>query len=341
MLSKFPVSAVLRLFFVLIVLGPGLASAATGPIKVGIIGLDAHAVGWTRMINGPGANPSLSSLRIVAAYPAFSPDVPYSADNIQQNTAKMREMGAEICDSIEAMVEKVDAVMLLSIDGRPHLDQARPVFKSRKPLYIDKPVAASLTDVVQIFREARESGTPCFSNSSLRYAPDIARAKADPKVGRVLGCDAYSSSKTTIPGHPDLFYYGIHGCEILFSVMGPGCQTVSRVKTASTDLATGVWADGRLGSFRGIREGSQGFGATIFGEKGITAIGRLNGFEVLLAEIATFFKTGQPPMTVEHTLEIYAFMEAADESQRQGGRPVSLQSVLAKAQQAADKRFKR
>lgn len=312
------------------------AAAPVGPIKVGIIGLDAHAVGWTRMINGPKAPPPpLSNLRIVAAYAAYSPDVPFSADNVQQNTVKMRELGAEICDSIEAMLARVDAVMLLSIDGRPHLQQARAVFATKKPLYIDKPVAASLVDVVRIFQEAAESGTPCFSNSSLRYAPDIARAKGDPKLGRVVGCDAYSSSKTTIPGHPDLYYYGIHGCEILFAVMGPGCKTVSRVKTDSTDLAAGVWADGRLGAFRGIREGRQGFGATIFGEKGITTIGQLNGFDALLAEIAVFFQTGRPPMTVEHTLEIYAFMEAADESQRQGGRPIAIQGVLEKARQAA------
>ena len=317
------------------------AAAAAGPIKVGIIGLDAHAVPWTQIIQGPKATPGAFDLRIVAAYPGGSPDVPFSKDNVEKNTAKMRELGVEICDTIEAMLGKIDAVMLLSIDGRPHPQQARAVFAAKKPLFIDKPVAASLVETIEVFRAARESGTPCFSNSSLRYGPVIAGMARDPKLGRVLGCTAYSNNKSMLPGHPDLFYYGIHGCEILFTVMGPGCKTVTRVKSTTADEVTGVWADGRLGTFHGILQGQAGFGATVFAEKGITHWGKFEGYEPLIVEIAKFFRTGQPPMSVEHTLEIYAFMEAADESVRQGGRPVDIQAVLAKAQKQADARRKK
>ena len=240
-------------------------------------------------------------------------------------------MGVEIVETIEAMLPKVDAVMLLSIDGRPHLAQVKPVLAARKPVFIDKPVAASLSDVMRIYDLARSSGTPCFSSSSLRFSPGIAAMRSDPRVGKVLGCAAFSSNAPLEPSHPDLFYYGIHGCELLFTIMGPGCQTVSRVKTPTADLAAGTWKDGRLGTFRGILKGQVGFGATVFGDKGIAPAGPFGGYEPLLVEIARFFRTGKPPVRAEETLEIYAFMEAADESKRQGGVPVSLESVLQKA----------
>jgi predicted dehydrogenase len=321
--------------------GATFAAGSAAPTKVGIIGLDAHAVPWTQIIQGPKAVPGAFDLRIVATYPGGSPDVPFSKDNIEKNTAKMRELGVEICDSIETMLTKVDAVLLLSIDGRPHPEQARPVFAAKKPLFIDKPVAASLVETIEVLREAKESGTPCFSNSSLRYGPVISGMARDPKVGRVLGCTAYSNNKGMLPGHPDLFYYGIHGCEILFTVMGPGCKTVTRVKSATADEVVGVWADGRLGTFHGILQGSAGFGATVYGEKSIVHWGKFEGYEPLIREIAKFFRSGQPPISVEHTLEIYAFMEAADESARQGGRAVDIQAVLAKAQKQADARRKK
>jgi hypothetical protein len=162
----------------------------------------------------------------------------------------------------------------------------------------------------------------------------------DPRLGRVLGCDAYSNSQSILPGHPDLFYYGIHGCEILFTIMGPGCQTVSRAKAESADLVTGIWKDGRVGTFRGILQGQASFGAVVFGENSIAPAGQFEGYEPLLVEIAKFFRTGQPPITVEHTLEIYAFMEAAEDSLRQGGQPVSLAAVLEKAQKEAAARAK-
>jgi predicted dehydrogenase len=331
----FSMSAIL---FSAVLAGTALgADAAPGnpPIRVGIIGLDAHAVPWTQIITNPKTEATIRQLKVVAAVPAFSPDIPFSADNIQKNTQAMRGMGVEIVETVEAMLPKVDAVLLLSIDGRTHLKQAKPVFAARKPVFIDKPVAASLADVVRLFALAEKSGTPCFSNSSLRYSPGIAGMKSDPRVGRVLGCDAYSSNAPIEPSHPDLFYYGIHGCEVLFTIMGPGCKTVRRVRTPTADLAAGVWADGRLGTFRGILQGSVGFGAMVFGEKGIAPSGAFVGYDPLLVEIIKFFRSGKPPFSVKDTLEIYAFMEAADESKRQGGAAVSLESVLEKAHAAA------
>jgi len=329
--KRLPMNQRITCFFLMFHFVAALSTFAT-PIKVGIIGLDAHAVPWAQIIHGSKALPLISELRIVAAVPAPSADIPFSQDNIEQNIARMRELGVEICDTIEGMLPKVDAVMVLSIDGRPHLRQARLAFAAKKPVFIDKPIAASLTEAIEIFREAKASGTPCFSNSSLRYSPGIAAMANDPKLGRVLGCDAYSSNQSILPGHPSLFYYGIHGCEILFTIMGPGCQTVSRAKSETADLVTGTWNDGRVGTFRGILRGQTDFGATVFGEKSIASAGKFEGYEPLLVEIAKFFKTGQPPISVEHTLEIYAFMEAADESLRQGGLPVSVPALLEKAQ---------
>ncbi len=116
--------------------------------------------------------------------------------------------------------------------------------------------------------------------------------------------------------------------------MGSGCQSVTRVHTEGSDVAVGVWQDGRIGTFRGIRQGQRGYGATVFGTKGIVPGGGFDGYEPLLSEIVRSFKTGTPPVTAEQTLEIFAFMEAADESKRNGGVPITLASVMEKAQHA-------
>jgi predicted dehydrogenase len=316
------------------------AAGAEGPaaaIRVGMVGLDAHAVPFAELLADPKTPAEARAMKIVAAVPAFSADIPFSADNIGSNVNRMRALGVEIAPSIEAMLPKVDAVMLLSIDGRPHWDQARLVLPAKKPVFIDKPVAASLVDTIRIYDLAAKTGTPCFSNSSLRYSRGTFGMRNDPRVGRVLGCDAYGSNAPLHPSHPELFYYGIHGSELLFAVMGPGCKTVARVRTPTADLAAGVWADGRLGTLRGILQGRTEFGATVFGDKGIAPAGKFEGYEPLLIEIARFFRTGKAPVSVDETLEIYAFMEAADQSKREGGAPVSLASVLEKARAAARK----
>jgi hypothetical protein len=302
------------------------------PLKAGIIGLDtSHVVAFTQLLNNPKATGVLSRVRVVAAYPGGSMDIPDSRNRIEGFTKTLRDkFGVEIVDSIDELLKKVDVVLLESVDGRPHLEQVKPVFRAIKPVFIDKPVAGSLADAVAIYRLAKESGTPCFSSSSLRFSPGIRSVRSDPKFGGVLGCDAYGPCSLE-PHHPDLFWYGIHGIETLFTIMGPGCEAVTRTTTDNAEFVTGKWKDGRIGTYRGIRKGKTGYGATVFGKEMVGPSGRNEGYEPLLVEICKFFESGEAPVTAEETLEIYAFMEAADESKRQGGKPVTLASVLDRA----------
>ena len=309
----------------------GHSAHAEEPLRAGIIGCDtSHVPAFTKVLNAPDAQGPLAGVRVVAAFPGGSEDIPSSRDRVAGYTDTLRKMGIEITDSIDDLLDRVDVVLLESVDGRPHLEQARPVLKAGKPLFIDKPFAGSLADAVEIFQLAKKYGTPCFSSSSLRYGPATELARQEGYIGKLLGCDAYSPCALE-SHHPDLFWYGIHGVEILFTAMGPGCQQVTRLQTEGTEFVVGVWADGRIGTFRGMREGKHDYGATLFGSKMIKHAPGYNGYEPLVVEIARFFATGKPPVSASETLEIYAFMEAADESKRQGGKPVTLESVLDKA----------
>jgi hypothetical protein len=302
------------------------------PLRAGIIGLDtSHVIAFTQLLNGPHAEGELAGIRVVAGYPGGSPDITSSRNRVAGYTKELREKyGVEIVESIEALLAKVDAVFLESVDGRPHLAQARPVLKAHKPIFIDKPVAGTLADAIAIFELARETGTPCFSSSSLRFSPGIAGMRRNPKVGEVIGCDAYGPCHLE-EHHPDLYWYGVHGVEALFTIMGTGCQSVTRVQTEGTELVAGVWNEGRVGTFRGMRKGPSDYGATVFGSKGIAPSGGYAGYQPLVVEICKFFRSGKPPVSAEETVEIFAFMEAADESKRQGGKPVTVESVMAKA----------
>ena len=269
-------------------------------------------------------------MTVVAGFPGGSSDIPQSMELLKAQVEPVAALGVEIVDSIDELLKKVDVVMILSIDGRKHLDEVRPVFAAGKPVFVDKPIAGSLADAIEIFRLADEHKVPCFSSSSLRFAKQTLNIRQDPRLGELVGCDQYAPCALE-PHHPDFFWYGIHGVEPLFTIMGSGCVSVTRVHTEGTDMAVGVWQDGRIGTFRGIRNGQRGYGSTVFGTKGIVPGGGFDGYEPLIVEIVRFFKTGKPPVTAEETLEIFAFMEAADESKRRGGSPVTLDSVMKQA----------
>ncbi|MBP1659895.1 MAG: translocation protein TolB, partial [Candidatus Aminicenantes bacterium] len=212
----------------------------------------------------------------------------------------------------------------------------RPVLEAGKPLYIDKPMAASLADVIALFEAARAKSVPLFTASSLRWIPGALDLRNGAQ-GPVKGADAFSWAALE-PTHPDLYWYGIHGVEILFTVMGTGCRSVSRFRTEDTEFCVGQWEGGRIGTFRGLRSSEHSYGGTVFAEKKIAYLPMGSDYAPMLKAIARFFATGRPPVTPDETIEIYAFMTAADRSKAQGGRPVLIADVLAEARAEAAQR---
>jgi hypothetical protein len=320
------------IFSVLSVISIAATQPADQPIRVGIIGLDtSHVIAFTQILNDPARPDHIPGARVVAAFKGGSPDVESSANRIEKFTAELTgKWKIELVDSIEKLVTRVDAVLLESVDGRPHLAQVRPVFAARKRVFIDKPLAGSLRDAREIARLSRESGTPFFTASSLRFSDSLLAVKNNPAAGRVLGAFTWGPSPIE-PHHPDLFWYGIHSVEALYALMGTGCETVTRTHTNGADIVVGRWKDGRTGTVRGIREGDQSYGAVLFGEKSILTTATVpppaqkrSSYHPLVTRIVEFFKTGVPPVSPEESVEVLAFMEAADASKAKGGAPVKL-----------------
>jgi len=323
----------LTLLFALLLSLVSVRAADQSPLRVGMIGLDtSHVPAFAKIFNDPKSTGDLAGIRVVVGYPGGT-DIPASRDRVQGFTEQLRKMGIEIVDTIPALLQKVDAVLLESVDGRIHLQEATPVIQARKPLFIDKPVAGSLADAIAIYDLAKKHNVPVFSSSSLRFHRGIQELLNDEKVGMIAGAVTWGSCSYQ-EGTPDMFFYGIHGIEPLYVLMGTGCETVTRIQTKDTDLVSGVWKDGRVGTYRGIRRNKADSGAVAFGSKGIVQAGKGGGYEDLCREIGRFFKTGKSPVSADETIEIFAFMEAADESKRQGGAPVSLATVMAKAKAA-------
>ena len=318
-------------------IGIGLAGSSFGWAKkvekgkrIGMIGLDTgHSVAFTKSLNDPNAGDAYLGYKVVAAVPEGTDNILEWKNRIPEFTKEVQSQGVEIVHSIEEMLKKVDVVIISCIDGNKHLEQVIPVFKAGKPTFIDKPFAGSLSDAYAIVEASKKYKVPMFSSSSLRYiegADEIVQGK----VGKIIGADAYSPAHIE-EHHPDLFWYGVHGVEILFTVMGIGCKSVQRTFTENTDVVVGVWDDDRIGTYRGIREGQGGYGATVFGEKGIVVLDKYNGYNPLLVKIAEFFDTGIVPVSAEETLEIFAFMQAAEESKKHGGISIEIVSVIKEA----------
>lgn len=297
-------------------------------IRAGIIGADtSHCTAFAKMLNEAPADGPHAGVKVVACFPSFSPDIKSSAGRVEKFKKELSEKwSVRLTDSIEAMLKDVDVVLLESVDGRRHLKELEPVARAGKPVYIDKPFTASLADAKAIVKLVKETKLPCFSCSSLRYDSAIAKAAEDLKAcGKIIGCDAYSPAHLE-PTNPGLFWYGIHGVEILYTIMGTGCKSVQCTSRPDSDMVIGTWSDDRLGTYRGIRKGKSGYGAMVLCEKAppkLVSYAR-DHYAGLVAEIVKFFKTRRAPLPIDETLEICAYIDAAARSARNGGCEVTL-----------------
>jgi hypothetical protein len=286
-------------------------------LRLGIIGTDtSHAGAFATLLNGgkvPGA-------KIVAAYQGGSADVESSRTRVDKYAEELQtKFGVEIVNDIPTLAKKVDAILLLSIDGRTHLSQFKEVLAAKKPVFIDKPLASTLADAREIARLAKEANVPWFSASSLRWSEIVSSVEGP----GILGAMAWGPGPFEEHHQLELSWYAVHPIEILFTLMGPGCEEVTRVAGADSDEITCKWKDGRLGTVRALRPYGT-YGAVVFRKDGVQVSPSKphTDYEGLVREIVKFFETGKVPVANSDTLEMFAFMDAAQRSKEAGGKPM-------------------
>ena len=299
------------------------SSAFAADLRLGIVGTDtSHVIGFATAYNDPSSSGHVPGARIVAAFRGGSPDIPASRDRIDGFTRQLQEkFGVEIVASIAELCRRVDGVLLTSNDGRIHLAQAREIIAARKPLFIDKPLASTLEDAREIARLARVAGVPWFSTSTLRYAV------VGLKTPDLSGVEVWGPGPLEEHHHLDLSWYAIHEAEMLFTLLGTGCEEVTRVESADASVVTCRWKDGRIGTMRALRPYSD-YGAVLFRktEKNQTSDTRpIRATTIELdRDLVTFFTSGIPPVPNEDTLELMAFLDAAQRSKEAAGKPMRL-----------------
>lgn len=294
-------------------------------IRLGLVDFDtSHAVEFTKRINHVdiAEDQWVEGAKVVAGVPGTSQ---ISPERIPEYTAKIKEYGVPLFDDPSELFGKIDAVLIESVDGSVHRERALPFLERGIPTYVDKPFACSLADAKAMFEVATRKHIPLMSSSSLRYAPEVVEAKKASAANKLEGVATYGPAPTH-PRNPGLFHYGIHPVEMLFTLMGAGCRRLTCLSQPGGEVVTGVWDGGRVASVRGIREGAQAYGFTLFGAKGVETKGVSTQYiyRELLKEIIGMFQDKELPIDPRETLEIVAFIEAARRSAESDGAPVDI-----------------
>jgi hypothetical protein len=295
-------------------------------LRLGVLDFDtSHVVEFTRRLNHLGGDKEqwVDGARVVIGCAGESK---MSPERIPGYKKQMEDWGVPLVEKPEAMIGKVDGMLIEGVQGATHLARARPFLEAGIPCFIDKPFTNSVADAKKLIELSEKHKAPIFSSSSLRYAPELTRFQAEPKHGKLTGVLAYGPASLH-EGNPGLLHYGIHAAEMLFTLMGPGCGRVACTHETGVDVVVGHWKDGRVATLRGLRAGKSGvFGFVAFSDQGVfhVNVGTQFIYRELLKQIVRFFTEKKSPLDIRVTLEIIVLIEAA---QRSAGRHGASEAV--------------
>jgi len=300
-------------------------------LKVGMVGLDtSHVEMFTQLLNDPNDPDHVAGAKVVAAFPGGSQDFDMSYSRVPGFTEKLRDhFGVQILDFPEAVAESVDLLFITAVDGRVHREFFERTVTYKKPTYIDKPFATTVSDAQAILVLAEKHDVPVMSCSALRFVGPFVEALTDESLGKLVGIDTCGPMALQ-PTQPGLFWYGIHCVEMIVAAMGVGCRRVRVVANDDFDLVTAEWHDGRLATYRGMRRGHQLFNAMLHREQGFNFVDvqsdRKPFYAPLLAAIMHSLPQRRSAVPPEQILEVIRLIEAANES-RGTGKTVELTSL--------------
>ncbi len=299
------------------------------PIRLGMIDFDtSHAVEFTKRLNQLQTTPDqfVEGARIILACPGTSR---IAQSRIAEYTPAIKALGVTLVDKPTDLLGKVDGMLIESLEGEMHLEKARPFLQAGIPCFIDKPFTGSVATAKSILELSTKHNAPVFSSSSLRFVPELVHiCRPNTPAGPAVGAFTHGPSPFHEPPkgepqrNPGLYHYGIHPVEVLYTIMGKGCIEVVNLRTLGSDMVTGRWKDGRTATIRGIRQGVAPYGCTRFGMKAAETLTLSTKviYRELLKQVVRFFAERKSPVDPLETLEIVAFLEAANQSGDNHGR---------------------
>jgi predicted dehydrogenase len=304
-------------------------------LRLGVVGLsegNGHPYSWSAIVNGDYDATAMEhcGFPVIPAYLRANRDTLgldgarvthiWTQDRaLSEQVAKASHIEA-VCERLEDMVGRVDAVLLARDDPEQHVAMARPFIEAGVPIFIDKPLAFSRKDL-DWFAEQHAAGRFIMSCSALRYSSGVQSGRAElPAIGAI--------ELVVAVGKKDLRKYAIHYLEGMFALLGdPRAVSVRHLSGAGKDVLLIEFEGGTLATVHVFMDIAPGGELNVYGRKGVLKVdhgGAYPMFRTSLEEAIRSFRAGRPRLDFEVTRNLISTLIGAQESLESGGRTIQL-----------------
>jgi len=244
----------------------------------------------------------------------------WDEDRSQAETLAGAIRGAEVADSKEAMLGRIDGAVVVDDMSQAHARHALPFLQAGLPTFIDKPLSRDPEEAARLIEAAERGAAPLFSSSALRFARELEEARET-----IAGLGALKAGYASAPN--ELIYYGIHALELAVAAVGPGIRSVRNAGDEAHSLVRVCWQNGFTLALQVVDGARCPFMLRLFGEKGSLDLQVTDGeafYRRQMEAFARMVETGKAPFPPSETLEILRTLALGDLSGRRGGEELSL-----------------
>ncbi|MCT1530139.1 Gfo/Idh/MocA family oxidoreductase [Sphingobacterium daejeonense] len=304
-------------------------------IKIGMIGMspgNAHPYSWSAIINGKYDVNEINN----AGFPAVS-------DYLEANKDTLGVLGAQVthiwCDEInraksiaisgqieyvvqnlEDIIGEVDAIILGRDDPENHWELAKPFLDANIPIFIDKPLAINLDELIS-YEQYIKNGRFLMSCSSMRYSAEILAAKSSIKsLGKI--------HLLTVVGKKDWKKYGVHMVEATMSLLNdPKALSVQYLGKDGYDIVLLEINTECYASIHLINDITGTFQVSVYGENAWLSIDIKNSYSMFKENILEFVKSlnqKKPTLDFNKTKNVIQIVAAALKSKNLSGEKINL-----------------
>ncbi|ALC86470.1 hypothetical protein AM499_11995 [Bacillus sp. FJAT-22090] len=280
-------------------------------MNIGLIGLDtSHSEIFTRLLNDSSDPHHVKGARITHAIPTFSKDLPISADRFPQYFELVTtKYGVVPVDDVDEFMNLVDAVIIGTVDGRNHLDWFKKVVGYGKPVFIDKPIVMSSTEMEEVIKLSKEFNTHVMSSSSLRFSESVMKVATNKDI-----LSGYFFGPTPLQAQmPGYFWYGIHLVEMVVTLFGTAVEDMELKFLPDCEQLHLTFSNGNHVIIRGENSWHNRFGAVLHSKEHVYTLKLWEEekpyYAGLLEHVIKFFETGVTSVPLEETAEIIHIIE--------------------------------
>ena len=184
--------------------------------KIAILGCEnSHANAFLKLIRDEEKYHNIEVAGIFSIYPE-------AAQKLSE------EFNVPVMDSFDALVGKIDGLMITARDGKYHYPYAKPYIATGIPMFLDKPITVTQEDAAALVADLKANNVSVCGGSTLMHAPYLKELKKEIESGEHGKClgGYFRAPVSLVNEYGNFFFYSAHVISMMTEVFGYYPKTV-------------------------------------------------------------------------------------------------------------------